>query len=568
MPVVRHYAYTGNGRRVHYRRVGEGPPLVMLHSSPSSSHGLVPRMLQLARGHTCIALDTPGYGESEGLVCERPAIADYADALAETLDALGLPVVDLYGTHTGATIALDFAVRHRARVRRLVLDGVAIYSEEEKASHREHYTPSLAPQDYGEHLLRYWNMRRDMALFNPWYKRRPENRLHKPLPSPEQLHHGVVDFLRAGESYWKGYQAVFRYDTASALRQLRVPTIVTAAPTDTLSRHIERAAGFSEAIVTVPAGEDSHERILEFLAGEPLPPAPPPPTPTKPAGVVRRDYVTTSIGQLLLRRAEGGPGRPLVLLHAMPGSSAYHERLMPELARERPVVTFDLPGNGDSAPLPGVPEIWDFARVIWEALDALGIGECDLSGAHTGALIAMEMAIARPQQAKHLLLDGITLFTPEQTADYLANYCPPLVPTTEGTHLIWAWNFRRDMLLWWPWYDRTLDGLRPEGSIPPASALHPGFVEFIKGGLTYHLSYRAAFAYPTRDRLPLVPVPMLHLCSEVDPLRACVPEARRLTPQTTSRIHRGTTTPKTMAETLALWRAFLNDEPLPPGPEY
>jgi pimeloyl-ACP methyl ester carboxylesterase len=525
-------------------------------------------MLQLARGHTCLGIDTPGYGESEALAIARPAIADYADALGETLDALGLPVVDLYGTHTGATIALDFAVRHSERVRRLVLDGVAIYSEEEKASHREHYTPSLEPQDYGEHLLRYWNMRRDMALFNPWYRRRPENRLKRPLPSPEQLHQSVVDFLRAGDGYWKGYQAVFRYDTPAALAALETPTIVTAAPTDTLSRHIARAEGVSRAIVTAPAGADSHERILEFLAGDGLPAAPPPPVPSSPPGVVRRDYVTTSIGQLLLRRVDGGPGRPLVLLHAMPGSSAYHERLMPELAKERPVITFDLPGNGDSAPLPGVPEIWDFARVLWEALDALGIGECDLYGAHTGALIAMEMAIARPQRARHLLLDGITLFSEAETADLLANYCPPLVPTTEGTHLIWAWNFRRDMQLWWPWYNRTLEGLREDGGVPPAAVLHPGFVEFIKGGLTYHLSYRAAFAYPTRERLPLVAVPMLHLCGESDPLRACVPEARRLTPGTTSRIHRGTATAETMAETLALWRCFLSDAPLPPGPEF
>ncbi|MCS6802441.1 MAG: alpha/beta fold hydrolase [Chloroflexota bacterium] len=565
---VRHYASTSRGRRIHYRRLGEGPPLVMLHSSPSSSQGLVPRMLQLARGHTCIAIDTPGYGESEGLAADQPTIADYADALCETLDALGLPVVDLYGTHTGATIALDFAVRHRKRVRRLVLDGVAVYSEEEKARHRAHYTPSLAPQDYGEHLLRYWNMRRDMAMFSPWYARRPENRLRRPLPTPEQLHQSVVDFLRAGEEYWKGYHAVFRYDTAAALAQLAVPTLITAAPTDTLSRHIERAVGLSERIVTVPASEDSQERILEFLAGEPLPDAPPPVVSSSPPGVPRREYVATSIGQLLLRRAEGGPRRPLVLLHAMPGSSAYHERLMPDLAKDRPVLTFDLPGNGDSAPLPGEPEIGDFARVMWEALDALGVDACDLYGAHTGALIGMEMAIARPQRVRHLLLDGITLFTPEQTAEYLARYCPPLVPTAEGTHLIWAWNFRRDMLLWWPWYDHSVEGLRLEGSVPSAAALHSGFVEFIKGGLTYHLAYRAAFAYPTRERLPLVPVPMLHLCSEVDPLRACVPEARRLTPQTTSRIHRGTGTPEAMAETLALWRAFLDDEPLPPGPEF
>src|SRR5690606_15093974 len=122
-------------------------------------------------------------------------------------------------------------------------------------------------------------------------------------------------------------------------------------------------------------------------------------------------------GQLLMRRADSRASmkkRPLVLLHAMPGTSLHYERLLPVWSADRDVVTFDLPGNGDSAAFPNDPQIEDFALVIGEAIDNLNLGpEIDLYGAHTGAMISMQIGINRSQQIKHLILDGITLFGEE-----------------------------------------------------------------------------------------------------------------------------------------------------------
>jgi pimeloyl-ACP methyl ester carboxylesterase len=279
---------------------------------------------------------------------------------------------------------------------------------------------------------------------------------------------------------------------------------------------------------------------------------------------VVRSYTQTSIGEMLTRRSgDGTAGRPLVFFHAAPGSSSYFEGLMAEMGKDRPVFTFDTPGNGDSAPLGGLPEIWDFQAILGEAIDALGIDEFDVYGSHTGALIAIETAIRMRQRVKRVILDGITLFTPEQTADYLANYPIPLNISSDGGHLLWAWTFRRDMGLWWPWYNRTLDGLRPEGGVAAADLQHAGYVEFMKGGRTYHLSYRAAFAYPTRERMPLVTQPVLQTSTPADPLRAAIPEAMSLTRRGESRIHQGNLQPATHA----LYRAFLAGEPLPAGPE-
>ena len=62
----RRYVYAGD-RRVHYRRAGAGPPLVMLHASPGSSYVLRPLIELMARSRTVIAIDTPrlrGVGRS------------------------------------------------------------------------------------------------------------------------------------------------------------------------------------------------------------------------------------------------------------------------------------------------------------------------------------------------------------------------------------------------------------------------------------------------------------------------------------------------------------------------
>lgn len=562
--IKKYYAYVGE-RRIHYRRAGSGPPLVLLHASPGSSYGLESITRALAGQHTVIAIDTPGYGESTALGLEQPEIDDYAAALTKTLDALNLDRVDLYGSHTGAAIALDFAYQEPTRVRRLVLDGVPIYSPEETVDRLANYTPSLAPVSDGTHLIRGWAMRRNMFIFSPWYDHSVQARRIAEIPSALEFQGMMVDFLRAGPDYYKGYGAAFRYQSLEILPHVTVPTLLDALPSDSLREHIERSKDRPPNVTIGEASPDSTdpegdlvERILGFLAGDALPDAPPPAPVVPEPGVIRRDYVDTSVGQLLVRRSGVGDGRPFVLLHASPSSSAGLEPLVAAMGEDRPVVTFDNPGNGDSAALAGVPEIWDSAVILGEGIDALGFEEYDLYGTHTGALLAMEVAIARPQQVHRLILDGVTLFTESETADYLANYVRPLQVGDDGGHLIWAWNFLRDQALWWPWYNRTVSGSRISGAASP-ERLHASYVEFIKGGTTYHLNYRAAFAYPTRDRLPLIKTPTLVGTTATDVLRLGNEEAGQLLPNSELALFPGRATPEQIAATVRQFAEFVAD---------
>lgn len=568
--MLKHFGYV-NGREIHYRRAGRGPALVLLHPAPGSSFALEPLIEHLASDRTVIALDTPGAGESAGLGLPAPTCADYSDALDETLGWMGLDRVDLYGSHTGATLALDFAHRHPRRVNRLILNALGVYTPGERADLLANYTPSLEPQWDGAHLVRTWAVRRDMLLFWPWYRRTPEARRVADMPSAGGLHEKVLDMLRAGPRYWKLYRASFEYDPSEALAGLEMPTALTVGPGDPLADHVQRLPELPRTVEvklrTTDAREELAELIRSLLAGSRLPDAPPSPPEEQVPGRVRRGYVSTSVGQILVRRS-GGQGRPLLLLQASPpGSGAALEPLMRAMGADRPTLAPDTPGNGDSAPFPGEPDMADLARIVAEVCDAEGHDDYDAYGNHTGAVLGMQLAIERPSLVRHLILDGIPIYTPTESREFIDNYQPPMAPSWDGAHLVWAWNYLRDVLLWWPFYDRTAATTRV-GRFAPAGDIHHSLVEFLKGGRTFHHNFLALWKYPTTERLPLIEADMLICARPTDPWIAHLEAASRVLPSARVEetedlavpIHSRYRELVSPPSAIALYRAFLDGE--------
>jgi pimeloyl-ACP methyl ester carboxylesterase len=217
-------------------------------------------------------------------------------------------------------------------------------------------------------------------------------------------------------------------------------------------------------------------------------------------------------------RHGGGGATPLVMLHASPGSSRQLQPLATALSASRRVIAPDTPGNGDSPALSiAQPEIADYAAATVAFLDALGLDRIDLYGSHTGASIAVEVAILAPDRVRAVVLDGIGLFSDEERAEHLAHYAPAITPDLGGAHLNWAFMFCRDQYLFWPWYKQAAENSRGAG-LPSAAALHVWVLEVLKAIETYHLAYRASFRYPKRDRLPLVAQPLLLMAGQNDPL--------------------------------------------------
>lgn len=101
--------------RLAYHRVGQGPPLVLLHGQGVSRRSWDPVLTQLAAERDVIAVDLPGHGESP----RQPAGVgsapdDLAVAVTELLDELGLDSVHVAGNSLGGWVALELGRLQRA----------------------------------------------------------------------------------------------------------------------------------------------------------------------------------------------------------------------------------------------------------------------------------------------------------------------------------------------------------------------------------------------------------------------------------------------------------------------
>jgi len=106
-----------------HERVGEGPPVVLLHGGPGSyDHTYFkPDFDKLAAVAQVIYVDLPGHGRSDHGDASAWTFERAADAVRGFCDALELERPIVYGHSLGGFIALMYAIRHPGHARALVL---------------------------------------------------------------------------------------------------------------------------------------------------------------------------------------------------------------------------------------------------------------------------------------------------------------------------------------------------------------------------------------------------------------------------------------------------------------
>jgi len=100
---------------------GDGPPVVLVHGTPSWSYlwrNVVPA---LAREFTVYVLDLPGYGDSPAPVDGDVSIASHATTLVDLLELWGLEAPSAAGHDIGGAILLRAHLLHQRSFRRLAL---------------------------------------------------------------------------------------------------------------------------------------------------------------------------------------------------------------------------------------------------------------------------------------------------------------------------------------------------------------------------------------------------------------------------------------------------------------
>ncbi|MCP5326456.1 MAG: alpha/beta hydrolase [Oceanospirillaceae bacterium] len=108
------------GGAVHYREMGQGQTIILLHANPGDSQDFAAVIPALAQHYRVLALDWPGYGLS-------PAQADFCGAsnamqlLADFIQVLNCGPVILLGNSLGGNAAVQYAARYPQNVSRLIL---------------------------------------------------------------------------------------------------------------------------------------------------------------------------------------------------------------------------------------------------------------------------------------------------------------------------------------------------------------------------------------------------------------------------------------------------------------
>jgi pimeloyl-ACP methyl ester carboxylesterase len=140
-----------DGVRVHFKREGSGPPLLLLHGSGSSLQAFDPVADDLKNDCEVIRLDLPAFGLTGPRRDRDYRIETYVSLVAEFLTGLGLDRVNVAGSSLGGNIAWNLAVEHPQRVQRLILMNATGYPEKSlPQALRMARNPLLRP------LLRRW----------------------------------------------------------------------------------------------------------------------------------------------------------------------------------------------------------------------------------------------------------------------------------------------------------------------------------------------------------------------------------------------------------------------------
>jgi pimeloyl-ACP methyl ester carboxylesterase len=113
-----------NGMQLYYEVSGAGQPLIVLHGSYMNIPSMGAIIPKLAETHKVYALEMQGHGRTTDI--DRPiTYSAMADDVAAFMDKVGLTTADVFGYSMGGQVGLALAIRHPAKVNKLVAASAA-----------------------------------------------------------------------------------------------------------------------------------------------------------------------------------------------------------------------------------------------------------------------------------------------------------------------------------------------------------------------------------------------------------------------------------------------------------
>ena len=214
-------------------------------------------------------------------------------------------------------------------------------------------------------------------------------------------------------------------------------------------------------------------------------------------------YIDLDWGQI--HRLQAAPSLvtepTLVCFPPNPFSGNYYRQLMASLAIDRRVVALDYPGLGQSDPSTTWRTVGDLAEIMIDAIESARLTDeqhqsIDVCGYHTGAMVAAEVAIRRPDLVRRVILIGVPYFAdPAENDAELQNVMQDRPLPTELAALESSWRF-------------TMTDRHPDVVLERA---YNNFLESAAAWRARAPVYRALHGYAAADRAVLVTQPALVL---------------------------------------------------------
>ncbi len=438
----------------HYLECGAGFPVVLFHESPKSSFSNETLILSLAKKYKVYAIDTPGYGFSDPIDKKSYEISDFAKAINKIICCLGLGKFILYGNHTGASIAIEYGRLFPKELNGLILESLPVFYPHEVKSIIKYFFPPIKVTKDGSHLTSLWSKVEDQYLWFPWYDREYKKMHHWPYPSAIEIHDYVIDFLRAGDSYRRAYLSAFKYNSFETIKKLRVPTKFLSIETDILYSHRLRFPKLkkNQYLTIINNSKDKINTIkncVNFFKTNP--------TSTEKQRVPNeKNFLDIEDGQVYYKILKKNNNKPvLFLIHDLPGSSEDFRELMLELSKTRTVISFDIPGTGNSfINLPNNFTLNYFVEIFDNLIVELGIESYDIYSKGLGGYLSSLLSKKAKLKPRKIIFDRFKVLTKKEKEKLVLLNKESLKINYDGSHLLKIWRLINSSIYFFPWYNK------------------------------------------------------------------------------------------------------------------
>jgi pimeloyl-ACP methyl ester carboxylesterase len=118
---LRFESFTTRRGRISTLSAGQGDAVVCVHGLGATKASFLPTVAALADRHRVLALDLPGFGDSDKPLRAAYDAPYFADCVVALLDELGIERAHLIGNSMGGRVAIEFALLHPERIGRAAL---------------------------------------------------------------------------------------------------------------------------------------------------------------------------------------------------------------------------------------------------------------------------------------------------------------------------------------------------------------------------------------------------------------------------------------------------------------